>query len=107
MKLAKMSEVHTAVEAEAVNQTRRRRKAAQADKPFALKQRYVYQAAVHLEETVARLWDFRLEADDVEHLDDRQDLTEALFHLIKARAYLNHVAVRRFLRKAIELEVYK
>lgn len=74
---------------------------------FPFQRRYVYQAASHLEEVIGRLWDFRQEANKEYHLDDAQDLTEALYHLAKARAYLNHASHRRFLKDAIDLEAYK
>lgn len=109
MRLTNMKVVSATVNAEAVQQSKRTRKVLKsgAEQVYHLTQRYMFQAGSHLEELMSRIWDFRLEADEKEHLDDRQELTEAIYHLARARAHLDRVALRRFLRRAIELEVYK
>lgn len=77
-------------------------------KEFPFSRRTVYQMSQHIQGALDRAWALRDGASDHDHLDDVSNMTEAIFHLSRAMAYLNLLSRRRYnATRAEDLQVYK
>lgn len=75
--------------------------------PVIRARRVIYQQYAHLQKVRLGLFNERHAARKARKLDEVQMLTEAIFHLARAQAYLNTVSRHRFACDLEDLEVYK